>query len=292
LKRLAQALPSNPDKESVALAVRYAENLTRDVRGVSDAAFVQTKARFNDAQLIELTMATCFFNYFARLTAGLGVTPDAWFSSTRPNLPKPSENTLSTARVTLASDEELLMAVSLLERKAKNAATPKSGLGIGIANSQRAMMRVPDIQEAWMGRFSSSGLVPRTTMLQVSLAVSTSNGCRYCVLHQVMGLRRQGVDISTLLALQKDDAALSETEKAAVVFARKLTKTPGSITDADRAALTKAFPEKAAFEVLHQACTFAFMNRFTDGLRLPSEDEAVKIYRETYRTDFPERRYQ
>lgn len=27
---------------------------------------------------------------------------------------------------------------------------------------------------------------------------------------------------------------------------------------------------------------FSFMNRFTDGLRLPSEDEAVKTYQEVY----------
>jgi hypothetical protein len=29
------------------------------------------------------------------------------------------------------------------------------------------------------------------------------------------------------------------------------------------------------------------MNRFTDNLGLPSEDEAVKTYREVYGTDFP-----
>jgi hypothetical protein len=28
------------------------------------------------------------------------------------------------------------------------------------------------------------------------------------------------------------------------------------------------------------------MNRFTDGLRLPSEDAAIQIYRETYGADF------
>lgn len=28
------------------------------------------------------------------------------------------------------------------------------------------------------------------------------------------------------------------------------------------------------------------MNRLTDGLRLPSEDEAVRTYRETYGADF------
>jgi hypothetical protein len=32
------------------------------------------------------------------------------------------------------------------------------------------------------------------------------------------------------------------------------------------------------------------MNRFTDGLRLPSEDEAIKVYREVYGKDFERKR--
>ena len=34
---------------------------------------------------------------------------------------------------------------------------------------------------------------------------------------------------------------------------------------------------------------FNFMNRFTDGLRLPPEDEAINIYREIYKKDFSRR---
>jgi hypothetical protein len=30
-----------------------------------------------------------------------------------------------------------------------------------------------------------------------------------------------------------------------------------------------------------QSCAVAFMNRFTDGLRLPSEDEAIRVYQES-----------
>jgi hypothetical protein len=41
-------------------------------------------------------------------------------------------------------------------------------------------------------------------------------------------------------------------------------------------------------EVLLQSCNFAYMNRFTDGLRLPSEDEAIRVYRETYGGSFEE----
>jgi hypothetical protein len=31
-----------------------------------------------------------------------------------------------------------------------------------------------------------------------------------------------------------------------------------------------------------QTCAVAFMIRFTDGLRLPSEDEAIRVYQETH----------
>ncbi len=33
--------------------------------------------------------------------------------------------------------------------------------------------------------------------------------------------------------------------------------------------------------MLH-TCAFAFMNRFTDGLQLPSEDEPIRVYQEIY----------
>ena len=291
--RLAKAVGGSESR--TPLAVRYATDLTRDVHGVSDELFNTIHTRFNDAQVVELTMVTCFFNYFSRLTIGLGVTPEPWLATTAPSCPKQEISELTIARVALASDAELAMAVGLLDR-AKNPAA--SGLGIAIANSQRAMVRVPDIHEAWMGGFGTPRptgspapppVVPRTTMLQVSLAVSQANACRYCVLHQVQGLRRQGVEIGKLLALQKSDSALSPDEKAAVDFARKLTKTPGALVEEDRVALQKFFPGATAFEVLHQTCRFAFMNRFTDGLRLPSEDEAVKTYKEIYGGSFPEK---
>ena len=65
-------------------------------------------------------------------------------------------------------------------------------------------------------------------------------------------------------------------------FARKLTRAPNSITDADYSRLKENFGEQGALEIVMQTANFAFMNRFTDGLRLPSEDEGVRIYQEIY----------
>lgn len=86
--------------------------------------------------------------------------------------------------------------------------------------------------------------------------------------------------------MKKDDDSLTPRERVAVAFARKLTSQPAGITDQDYGALKAEFGERGSVEVLLWTCTFAFMNRFTDGLRLPSEDAAIQYYRETYGGDF------
>ena len=84
------------------------------------------------------------------------------------------------------------------------------------------------------------------------------------------------------MAMAKDDAALTPRELTAVTFARKITAQPTRLTKADYDALVKEFTPQGALEVLLQCGNFAYMNRFTDALRLPSEDEAIKTYQETY----------
>jgi AhpD family alkylhydroperoxidase len=149
----------------------------------------------------------------------------------------------------------------------------------------RAMYLSPAAASAWQAYGTAAGQyadVDRTLKLHISFAVSMANGCRYCTLHQVLGLRRQGVDIVKLQSMQKDDNQLSPRELTAVQFARKLTANPAGITDADYDKLKATFGEQGAMEVVMQTCNFAYMNRFTDNLRLPSEDEAVSMYYETY----------
>jgi AhpD family alkylhydroperoxidase len=272
-----------------ALAVQYAALLTKDVHGVTDAVFEKVRGAYNDSQIVELTMTTSFFNYFDRYCEALNLPVEAWAldQSIKPQLPTKPVNPLTTARVALISDGEMKAVVAAVEA----AKTPTNNWNIGIANSQRAMMRVPDIQAAWRaaawrGAGGSQVTIDRNIQLQISFAVSMANGCRYCTLHQVLGLRRLGVEPSKLMAMKKSDDALTPREKTAVLFARKLTRDVTSITDADYAALKAEFGERGALEVLLQTCNFAYMNRFTDGLRLPSEDEAIKVYREVYGSDW------
>lgn len=273
---------SAPERQAIA----YADALTRHVDGLSDAEFQAARAVYNDSQVVELSFTVCFFNYFTRFAEALALPVEPWVFETSPA--KLPAFAAAPARVSLISDEEM-KATAVAVAAAKAAESPTANWNIGIANSQRAMMHAPAMYAAWREFGAAAGdyaAVSREIKLQVSFAVSTANGCRYCTLHQVLGLRRLGVDPSKLMAMQKDDSALTPQELAAVTFARKLTAEPSGTTDQDFDQIRKVFNQQGAIEVLMQTCNFAFMNRFTDGLRLPSEDEAVAVYHETYGTDW------
>ncbi|HET9712688.1 MAG TPA: hypothetical protein VFP64_12420 [Pyrinomonadaceae bacterium] len=270
------------------LGLSYADSLTRGVHDVSDEDFKKTRAFYNDSQIVELTMATCFFNYFTRLNEALNLPVEVWALDGSSGSPATTTTYKPpVARVALVSDEQISAATTV----AANALQPRppGGFGLGIANSQRAFLLVPALSQAWRdygaaarGNFT----INREIQLQVSFAVSMDNGCRYCTLHQVLGLRRLGVDAGKLVSMKKDDSSLTPRELTAVSFARKVTREPAAVTDEDFNKLKKEFGEQGAIEVLLQTCGFSFMNRFTDGLRLPSEDEAIRVYRETYGSDW------
>ncbi|MEO8659894.1 MAG: carboxymuconolactone decarboxylase family protein [Bryobacteraceae bacterium] len=268
---------STASAESVA--VMYVDKLTRDVHGVSDEDFRHVRAFFNDSQVVELTTTTCYFNYLVRFAAALRLPTESW--ALEPAGAAESGVQTPIARVSLISDEQM----AAVDARVKQMQANPNGWNIGFANSMRSMLLSPAAANAWMNYGNATreyASVDRTLKLHISFAVSMANGCRYCTLHQVLGLRRQGVDPTKLMAMKKDDGQLTPRELTAVEFARKLTAKPSSVTDADYAKLKAEFGEQGALEVVQQTCNFAFMNRFTDGLRLPSEDEAIRVYQETY----------
>lgn len=162
-------------------AIRYAELLTRAVLGVSDAEFQTTRGYFNDAQIVELTMTTAFFNYFLRFCEGTNLPVEKWA------LAEPVANVSAprfeapAARVALVSNELMSAAADTLAAAEAQAKNPQ-GLGLGIANSQRAFLLVPDITRAWRAYTGASRAydsVSREIKLHVSFAISMTNGCRY-----------------------------------------------------------------------------------------------------------------
>jgi AhpD family alkylhydroperoxidase len=165
----------------------------------------------------------------------------------------------------------------------------QSSMGIGLPHGERIMLWCPDVPQAWWdyGRvLGPSVTLPRILLRYTSLAVSTTNRCRYCTLHVLLGLKRAGVDPSKLLEMRTDDSVLSPDERSVVEFARKLTLNPEAIGDEDYRKIVDAFGSKGAADIVLQTSYFAFMNRFNDAMRTPSEDLALQNYREIYGADW------
>ncbi|MGH9838772.1 MAG: carboxymuconolactone decarboxylase family protein [Blastocatellia bacterium] len=261
-------------------AVRYAELLTRDVHGASDAEFQKTRAHFNDSQIVELTMTTAFFNYFLRFCEGTNLPVEKWALDEPVAKISAAEFKLPPARVALVSDEEMSAVAGVLASAKEQARNPQ-GLGIGIANSQRAFLLVPGITRAWRGYTGASreyNSVSREIKLHVSFAISMANGCRYCTLHQVQGLRRLGVEPAKLMAMAKDDSAPDAARTRRRHFRPQDHPRPGEIDKnrllsvdcgiqrAGRAGSVVAMRQFRVYEPLHRRTAAAVRGRSNKNL--------------------------
>ena len=54
-------------------AIAFAEELTRNPSGVSDATFAELRKHWNERQIVEITAVACLFNSFNRFNNALNV---------------------------------------------------------------------------------------------------------------------------------------------------------------------------------------------------------------------------
>lgn len=104
--------------------------------------------------------------------------------------------------------------------------------------------------------------------------------CNYCMGHCEMLLEVAGLDkgqiSDRLKKLASDDwSAFPENEQRAYAYARKLTKTPWELTDADYEQLEKDFGEKEAMATFFWLCRGLYMTRVSDGFQLRLEADNV-----------------
>jgi alkylhydroperoxidase family enzyme len=61
--------------EAERAALRLAEVLTTDPRGVDDEIWASLRAHYDEGQIVELVAVVGLFNYFNRFNEALGVEP-------------------------------------------------------------------------------------------------------------------------------------------------------------------------------------------------------------------------
>jgi len=108
----------------------------------------------------------------------------------------------------------------------------------------------------------------------VGLVVSQDNSCRYCFAAQRTLLRFVGFDEARIHQLELDvrTADLAAAERAALEFARRLSRANPLVSAADAAALrTVGFDEWQIREISIQAALLVFFNRISTLAALPPE---------------------
>jgi len=270
------------------MALRYATAVSTNASGIDDSEYRRVRAFFDDSQMVELTISVCFFNYFTRMANAFNLPVESWSLALSA---KPPEHAYAppAGRLTVLDDSRLTL-LSKDDPSFKDAEKRgQSSMGIGLPHGERIMLWCPDVPQAWWdyGRvLGPSVTLPRILLRYTSLAVSTANGCRYCTLHVLLGLRRAGVNPSKLVEMRTGNPVLSSDVRSVVEFARKLTRHPELIGDQDYRTIEESFGSKGAADIVLQTSYFAFMNRFNDAMRTPSEDLALQNYREIYGTDW------
>jgi len=118
----------------------------------------------------------------------------------------------------------------------------------------------------------ASNALPVWFLETIGVYVSQVNGCSYCYDHHLAGLRRlvdseRADQICVALGSSDLDATFTAAELAALLYARKLTETPGSIDEGFVASMRSAgLSDGEILEVNQVTAYFAYANRVVNGL--------------------------
>jgi len=134
----------------------------------------------------------------------------------------------------------------------------------------RAMAHRPEVLKNFpplYGAIMGPGSVERRIKELVYLTCSFTNKCAFCTAaHRAAG-KKAGISPDEIAALEAgQDHGFSEPERAAILYARELTRTADAA--ASRAALLEHFSHEQVVEITLAAAMANFTNRFNNGLQV------------------------
>ncbi|HEY7314822.1 MAG TPA: hypothetical protein VH643_36075 [Gemmataceae bacterium] len=106
---------------------------------------------------------------------------------------------------------------------------------------------------------------------QLRWVAAHTNGCRYSEEYAATDLRRTGMDEAEIRQLAGDPETLPAKTRAALRFARQLTRDGSSVTDAEVAQLTSLYGEQQMVAMVLLLAHASFQDRLFLALGLPPE---------------------
>jgi hypothetical protein len=105
-------------------------------------------------------------------------------------------------------------------------------------------------------------------------------GCNYCMGHcemllEVAGLDKEAIADRTRRLAGSDWSTFPAAEQHAYAYARKLSRTPWELTQADYQSLVNDLGPDQAMATFWWLCRGLYMTRVSDGFQLPLERENV-----------------
>jgi uncharacterized peroxidase-related enzyme len=119
----------------------------------------------------------------------------------------------------------------------------------------------------------------------IGIRVSLLNGCAYCADHHSVGLKRQLKSDEERFAAYREQLdqefpgqPFTEEEQGALAYAKKLTLSPGSITQDDIEALkSSGLKDGQILEINQVTAYFAYANRTVTGLGVDTSGEVLGL---------------
>jgi len=137
----------------------------------------------------------------------------------------------------------------------------------------RAMAHRPDVLKNFPPLYIAivgPGSVARRLKLMVYLACSYANRCPFCIAGNLAGAAKAGLKEEEIRALEAEkDDGFSEPERAAIAYARELTRTANAVETRD--ALRAHFTDEQIVEITLVVAMSNFTNRFNNGLGILPE---------------------
>jgi uncharacterized peroxidase-related enzyme len=146
-------------------------------------------------------------------------------------------------------------------------------------NVQKALAHRPEMLKNFLSFYASVGRsLDRKLYELIYLRVSLINGCHYCTQHHVSSSKRVGLTSEDWEALKAGNySRYGEKERAALIYAERLTRAPHEINETDFDELKKHFSDPEIVDIHMLAGLANLTNRLTDPLGLEVEFPEEKV---------------
>jgi alkylhydroperoxidase family enzyme len=122
------------------------------------------------------------------------------------------------------------------------------------------------------GVYRTSGIIDPKLRAKMRWVAADENGCTYGKAYALADLRRAGAVHEEIIALTGDRSSLPAAERAALEFARKMTKAAHTLTDEEVAGLVAEYGEPQLVEMVLQMAYANFLDRLVLSLGISVEE--------------------